>query len=324
MKHVLITGVNGFVGRALAAKMIGEGWQVRGTIRESENTRSSMIRIETVVISPIGPRTCWKEALEGIDTVIHLAARVHVMHETAANPLKEFRITNSEGTAKLAQQAAGSGVKRFVFMSTIGVNGTCSGQTPYTENSIPAPHNPYSISKWEAEKHLTAISANAEMEIVVIRAPLVYGPGTPGNFLSLMHIVLKSFPLPFKSIDNRRSFLFVGNLVDALITCSTLPAAAGKTYLVSDGEDLSTPELISRVASAMGRPARLFPFPPAMLDFAGRLLGKSSAVERLIGSLQVDSSKIVRELGWKPPFTMEQGLADTVAWFMTLRACVQK
>jgi nucleoside-diphosphate-sugar epimerase len=316
MKHVLITGVSGFVGRALAAKMIGEGWRVRGTILKSEITRSSMMRIEPVVIAPIGPRTCWKEALEGIDTVIHLAARVHIMRETASDPLEEFRITNAEGTAQLAKQASDAGVKRFVFMSTIGVNGDCSGNMPFTANSIPSPHNPYSVSKWEAEKHLADISLNTGLEVAVIRAPLVYGPGNPGNFLSLLRIVHKGFPLPFSSIVNRRSFLYVGNLADALKTCSNHPAAAGKTYLISDGEDVSTPELIRRVAGALGRPARLFPVPVGILNSLGAIAGKSAAVRQLLGSLTVDGSKIRCELGWNPPFTMEEGVRATADWFL--------
>ncbi|KAF0220654.1 MAG: NAD-dependent [Geobacteraceae bacterium] len=252
----------------------------------------------------------------GIDTVIHLAARVHVMKEVASNPLSEFRKTNTEGTLQLAKQAAAAGVKRFVFMSTIGVNGNTSGCRAYTEDDKPAPHNPYSVSKLEAEIGLREISEKTGMEVVIIRAPLVYGPGNPGNFLSLLCIIAKGIPLPLASINNRKSFLYAENLADALACCATNPAAAGQTYLVSDREDVSTPELIRRVASALGRPARLIPFPTDLMRLAGRMLGKSSAVERLVGSLQVDNSKIQKELGWKPPFTMQEGLQSTAEWFL--------
>jgi nucleoside-diphosphate-sugar epimerase len=192
-------------------------------------------------------------------------------------------------------------------------------ETPYREDSPLAPHDHYGTSKAEAETALWRIAEETGLEVVIVRPPLVYGPGVKANFRQLLRVVRGGVPLPFASIRNKRSLIFVGNLSDALTCCAIHPKAAGKTYLVSDGDDLSTPELISRVASAMGRPARLFPFPPVVLGFAARMLGKSSTVERLAGSLQVDSSKIVRELGWKPPFTMEQGLAETVAWFMTLK-----
>jgi nucleoside-diphosphate-sugar epimerase len=318
MKHALITGVSGFVGRALSKKMIDEGWQVRGTILASEIPPTIIKGIEPITIEPIGPKTNWKDVLAGIDIVIHLAARVHILHETASDPLEEFRITNTEGTAQLAKQASDAGVKRFVFMSTIGVNGDCSENMPFTESCIPVPHNPYSISKLEAEKRLADISLKTGMEIVVIRAPLVYGPGNPGNFLSLMQIISRGLPLPFKSVTNLRSLIYVGNLVDALTTCAVHPAAAGKTYLVSDGEDVSTPELIRRVANAMRKPARLFPVPLAVMHTMGAMAGKSRAVRRLLGSLTVNSSKIRTELGWAPPFSMEEGLKVTAEWYLQL------
>ena len=267
------------------------------------------------MIDPLGPDTPWCHALTGVDTVIHLAARVHVMLENAEDPLQEFRLVNTEGTARLAREAAKAGVKRFLFMSTIGVNGDNSGNTPYTESSLPHPHNHYSISKYEAEQVLHQISSETGMEVVILRAPLVYGPGNPGNFLSLLRIISKGIPLPLSSIKNKRSLIYVGNLVDALATCTTHPAAAGQTYLVSDGEDVSTPELIRRTASALDVPARLFPMPPSLMHLAGKLTGKSAAVNRLTGSLTVDSSKIRQELGWKPPFTMEEGLKETAEWF---------
>ncbi|MBC8017858.1 MAG: NAD-dependent epimerase/dehydratase family protein, partial [Verrucomicrobia bacterium] len=218
------------------------------------------------------------------------------------------------GTERLALQAAQAGVKRFIFMSTVGVNGNSSGEKSFTESDDPQPHNSYSVSKYEAELVLQRISQKTGIELVIMRAPLVYGPGNPGNFLSLLRLVSKGIPLPFASIKNRRSLIYVGNLVDALATCAVHPAAAGQTYLVSDGEDVSTPELIRRTAAALGVPARLFPLPVSLMRLAGKLTGKSGAVNRLVGSLTVDSTKIRQELGWIPPFTMEEGLAETARW----------
>ncbi|ABB31570.1 NAD-dependent epimerase/dehydratase [Geobacter metallireducens RCH3] len=327
LHNILVTGATGFVGSFLCSRLLAEGMSVRGTFLVTENPDSLVKGTEQALIEPIGPATFWGHALAGAGTVIHLAARVHVMRERAADPLKEFRFVNTEGTAHLAREAAKAGVKRFVFMGTIGVNGDNSGDAPYIESSPPYPHNPYSVSKYEAEQLLRQISSETGMEVVIIRAPLVYGPGNPGNFLSLLKAVngdygfktlnfgLKVLPLPLASINNKRSLIYVGNLVDALVTCATHPAAVGQTYLVSDGEDVSTPELIRRTAAALGVPARLFPFPVPLMKLAGKLIDKSAAVNRLTGSLTVDSSKIRRELGWQPPFTMEEGLQETAKWF---------
>lgn len=315
-KHsIMVTGATGFIGRSLSLRASREGWQVKGTLLIGEDLSALPPGVEPVFIEPLGPGTPLAHTVKDVDTVIHLAARVHVMHETASDPLREFLTTNAEGTARLAQQAAAVGVKRFVFMSTIGVNGDSSGDRPYTEEDDPAPHNMYSISKREAEDRLAEIAIDTGMEVVVVRAPLVYGPGNPGNFLSLLRIVSKGSPLPLASICNLKSFLYVENLVDTLVCCATHPNAAGQTYLVSDGEDISTPELIRRVADALGKSARLFPFPPALMRLAGKLTGKSDTVDRLLGSLVIDSSKIRRELGWKPPYSMEQGLRETAEWF---------
>lgn len=313
-KHVLITGATGFVGRLLTLRAIQEGWFVRGTIQAHKPSCVTHPDMETVSIEPLGPATLWAHALKDITTVVHLAARVHVMHETASDPLTQFRITNTEGTARLATEAAAAGVKRFIFVSTIGVNGAATDSNAYTENDEPAPHNPYSVSKFEAERRLHSIAAETGMEVVIIRAPLVYGPGNPGNILRLLHILAKGIPLPFASVHNRRSFLYIGNLVDALIVCVSHPAA-GRIYLVSDGEDISTPELIGRAAAALNVPARVFPFPVSLLRMAGRLTGKEAAARQLVDSLVVNSSKIRRELGWTPPFTMREGLQATGEWY---------
>lgn len=312
---LLVTGATGFVGYLLSSRAILEGWQVRGTLLAGESPSALFSGVEPVLIDPLGPDTLLAHAVKGVDTVIHLAARVHVMRETSSDPLMDFRITNSEGTARLALQAASAGVKRFVFLSTIGVNGCSTVAKPFTEEDDPAPHNIYSISKREAEDRLAEIAVETGMEIVVVRAPLVYGPGNPGNFLSLLRIVARGIPLPLASVNNRKSFLYVGNLVDVLVTCASHPGARG-IYLVSDGEDISTPDLIRRVAAALGRPARLFRLPPSLIRFAGKVFGKSSAVEQLVDSLKIDSSKIRRELEWKPPYSMNDGLKQTAEWYL--------
>lgn len=313
--RILVTGASGFVGRTLCVKLLAEGSFVRGTILANELETTLVAGTEPNVIESLGLHADFQHALADIDTVVHLAARVHVMQETAIDPLQEFRKVNLHGTERLARQAAQAGVKRFVFMSTIGVNGDNSGDKPYTEGDVLHPHNPYSVSKYEAELALKEISGQTGMEVVIIRAPLVYGPDNPGNFLSLLRIVSKGIPLPFGTIQNKRSLIYVGNLVDALASCATHPAAAGKTYLVSDGEDVSTPELLLRVARALGVPSQLVPFPVSLIKLAGKLTGQNRAVNRLTGSLSVDSSKIRQELGWRPPFTMGEGLRETATWF---------
>lgn len=313
--NILVTGATGFVGRILCQKLLTSTLQVRGALLAPKSSESLIAGVEPVTVEPLGLSTSWEHALSGVDTIIHLAARVHVMVECSVDQLGEFRKVNLYGTDLIARQAAQAGVKRFIFMSTIGVNGDNSGDRPYTEGDAPHPHNHYSASKYEAELALQKISQKTGMEVVIIRAPLVYGPRNPGNFLSFLRIVLKSIPLPLASISNRRSLLYVGNLVDALAVCATHPNAAGQTYLVSDGEDVSTPELVRRTASALGVPARLFHFPIPLMMLASKLTGKSAAVNRLTGSLTVDSSKIRNELGWEPPFTMDEGLQATAQWF---------
>lgn len=330
-KRILVTGATGFVGHFLCSRLLTQDFRVRGTLLTYENPASLVGGVEPVTVEPLGADTPWCYALEGVDTIIHLAARVHIMDDSSADPLTEFRKVNVEGTARLARKAANAGVRRLVFISSIKVNGEESG-TPYTPDSLPAPSDPYGISKWEAEQALRKIEAETGMEVVVVRPTLVYGPGVKANFLNMMKTVNGNFgfcisnfglkggiPLPFASINNRRSLIYVGNLVGALVICATHPEAAGKTYLVSDGEDVSTPELIRRTASALGVPARLFPVPTPLMKLAGKLLGKSGAVNRLTGSLTVDSSKIRQELGWKPPFTMEEGLRETAKWFLSTK-----
>jgi nucleoside-diphosphate-sugar epimerase len=313
MKSVLVTGATGFVGRALCLRLLAKGCAVRGTLLASEDPASLPDGVEPVTVQPLGAATPWSHALAGIDTVVHLAARVHIMADPAADPLAEFRGVNVEGSSRLAREAAAAGVRRLVFISSIKVNGEESA-VPYGADSPVHPCDPYGVSKWEAECALRRIEAETGLEVVVVRPTLVYGPGVKANFLSLLRVVGRGIPLPLGSIANRRSLIYLGNLVDALAACGSHPAAAGRTYPVSDGEDVSTPELIRRAARALGRPVRLVPFPVGLLVLAGRLTGRSGAVRRLSESLSVDSSCIRQELGWRPPFTMAQGLAETAAW----------
>jgi len=313
LNSVLITGGGGFIGRALCAKILAEGRQVRGTIRSNNSSSRLPDGVDAVSIGSIDSDTNWDDALAGIDTVVHLASRVHVMGDTCSDPLAEYRKVNVEGTRCLAVAAANAGVKRFIFISSIKVNGEGRAAT-YTEDDE-APVDPYGVSKWEAEEELHKIADKTGIEVVILRPPLVYGPGVKANFLRLFKIVERGIPLPLASIKNLRSFIYLDNLVDSIIACIDHPKAAGQIYLISDGEDVSTPELIRKIASALGKSARLFPIPLILMQLAGKLLGKSSAIDRLFGSLTIDSTKIKKELGWKPPYTMEYGLKETAKWY---------
>lgn len=310
MNSVLITGAGGFIGHTLCTKLLEEGWKVRGTIRSESDGSRLPEGIEAFSIGWIDSDTKWDNALRGIDTVVHLAARAHVMDDVSSDPLAEYRKVNVVGTKCLALAAANAEIKRFIFISSIKVNGE-GRAAAYTEEDEEAPEDPYGVSKWEAEEELRKIADKTGMELVILRPPLVYGPGVKANFLRLFKIVEHGIPLPLLSIKNRRSFIYLGNLIDAIITCLTNPNAAGKTYLVSDGEDVSTPELIRRIGAASGRRALLLPVPVWILRMAGRITGKYDEVERLVGSLTVDISKICKELEWKPPYAMEHGLRET-------------
>lgn len=347
---ILITGANGFIGQALCKKILADGYQVRGAVRSAAQMTALPSGVEGAMVGNIGSETDWYDALSGIDGIVHLAARVHVMRDSAADPLAEFRKVNTAGTLNLAQQAVAAGVKRFVFISTVKVNGERTGnksrdqesgvrgqeknryqvsgrrgqetgdrrsvlKQSFSEKDVPDPQDPYAVSKWEAEQGLMAIAEETGLEVVILRPPLVYGPGVKANFLRLFKIVERGIPLPFAKIDNRRSFIYLDNMIDAIITCINHPGAAGRTFLVNDGEDVSTPELIRRIALALGKPARLFSIPLFLMRLAGKLLGKSAATDRLFGFLTIDSTKIRRELGWKPPYTMKHGLKETAKWY---------
>ena len=273
--------------------------------------------VNTVRVADLGPDTDWLGALSGVSVVVHAAARVHVMADTVADPLSEFRHANVTGTLNFARQAASSGVNRFVFLSSIKVNGeqTQFGQR-YTPNDKPNPSDPYGISKYEAEEGLRRIAEETGMEVVIIRPVLVYGPGVKGNFLAMMRWLHEGIPLPLGAINNSRSLVALDNLIDLIVTCLDHPAAANETFLVSDGEDISTTELLKRTASAMGVKARLIPVPVSIIQTGATLLGKGEIGQRLCGSLQVDISKTRELLGWTPPVTVDQALKRTAEYFL--------
>ena len=305
----MISGAGGFVGKALCAELFRRGQSVSAAVRSG---RSLIKNTEVIVVGAIDSETNWADALRDVDVVIHLAARVHVMRESATDPLAEFLKVNLHGTSNLARQAACFGVRRLVYVSSIKVNGEQTSATQsFTELDEPSPQDFYSISKWQAEQALWRIAQETGLEIVVVRPPLVYGPGVKGNFAQMLAVIAKQIPLPFASVHNRRSLIYLGNLVDALIACSTHPVAAGQTYLVCDGEDVSTPDLLRQLGDAMRCPAHILPFPPSWLRMLGKIFDKSDQVERLLGSLQVDSDKIRRDLNWVPPYTLQQGLQAT-------------
>ena len=251
----------------------------------------------------------YEDCLKGVECIVHAAARAHIMKDEVADPLAEYRRINVDGTLNLARQAVDAGVKRFIFISSIKVNGeqTPLGQ-PFTPDDTPAPEDAYGISKWEAEQGLQNLASETGIEIVIIRPPLVYGPGVKGNFASIMKLVAKGLPLPLGAINNQRSLVALDNLVDLIITCIDHPAAANQVFLAGDGQDLSTTELLHGVAKAMDKPSRLIPIPASLLMLGATLLGQKTVAQRLLGSLQVDISKARHILGWEPPITVEEGL----------------
>lgn len=307
---VLVTGAYGFVGSALHAKLHRDGITARGAVR-SLNAQSS--DSETIAIGNLSSDTDWSAALKNVKKVVHLAARVHVMTDKSSDPLTEFRRVNVEGTVALAQQAAAAGVNRFVFLSSIKVNGelTRAGQS-FTADDLPAPEGPYAVSKYEAEKLLRQIASETGMEVVIIRAPLVYGPGVKGNFESMMRWLLCGVPLPLAAlIENRRSLVALDNLIDLIVACLNHSAAANQTFLVSDDEDLSTVQLLKRMSAAMGYPARMFYLSPTLLKLGASVLNKSDINQRLCGSLQLDITKTRQLLSWTPPVSVDEGLWRT-------------
>ncbi len=307
----LVTGASGFVGSQLCSALVNANVFVRAVSRKSIDISG----VDSVQISDMVKETGWTSALRDIDVVIHLAARAHVMNDTTANPLQEFLDVNLKLTANLADQAAKAGVKRFVYVSSIKVNGEYTENQPFDESSMTVPTDAYAVSKLQAEQYLLNLSRETDMEVVVVRPPLVYGPGVKANFLRLVMLIDKSLPLPLAAVTNKRSLIYVGNLVDALIQCATHPQAKGQVYLVSDSADVSTPELIKEIAKALGRQSRLFYIPIKLIRYLAACIGRSAAIDRLTQSLVIDGSKIRRELGWNPPFTIQNGLKATADWY---------
>ena len=315
---ILVTGATGFVGSCLLAKL---GQMVDLCVLGAHRVDQPFADHPSAVVGDISNDTDWRSAIRGQEVVIHSAARVHVMNDTSSDPLAEFRQVNVEGTLNLARQAAAAGVRRFIFISSIKVNGegTPVG-APYLADAQAAPADPYGISKMEAEQGLRSLAAETGMEVVIIRPVLVYGPGVKANFLSMMRWLHKGVPLPFGAIDNRRSLVALDNLVDLIVTCIDHPAAANQTFLVSDGEDLSTTELLRRMGSALGKPARLLPVPSRLLEVGAAMLGKQALAQRLCGSLQVDISKTRELLNWTPPVSVDEALRKTAKHFLEQHA----
>jgi nucleoside-diphosphate-sugar epimerase len=319
---ILVTGANGFIGTALCENLRGQ-WRVRGSVRD----RPAMIGAVNleIVEHDVSPGEDWSGALGGVSVVIHVAARVHVMKEFVSDPRQAFESVNFYGTVNLARQAAEAGAKRFIFLSSIGVNGIESHGQPISESSEINPHSDYARSKLLAEDGLKEIAQKTGMEVVIIRPPLVYGPAAPGNFAALIRWVASGIPLPLAAVTkNRRSFVFVDNLVDLIRVCLDHPAAANQTFVVSDGENLSTAALLRRMGDALERSARLIPVPVSLLRMGARLLGKRDMAQRLCGSLEVDISKTKELLGWEPPVSVDEGLWRTAAHWLTTEGAAGK
>jgi len=321
---VLITGATGFVGRRLTEYLLSQHPNIHLRLAVRKITQNIMDahlqsnpRVHVEVVGDINAQTDWAQALTGIDIVIHLAARVHVMQDHASDPLQEYRQANTASSLHLAQAAAKAGVKRLIYLSSIKVNGEATEpQKPFSEDSLPAPIDPYGVSKWEAELGIEKICSQTSMEFVVIRPPLIYGPGVKANFRKLMQLVAKGLPLPLGAIHNQRSMLALDNLISFIDVAMTHPAATNQCFLLSDGQDLSTTQLLKLLAKGMHQSLWLIPLPTMILQTLAKMVGQSSASERLLGSLQIDSSKARQLLGWGPPLTVEQGIALTTEYYL--------
>lgn len=304
--RVLLTGASGFVGKRLAQHLDRLG---TSTLTCAVRRIGTSHFGDEYVVGELDAVTDWSGALSGQNVVIHTAARAHIMRDDVSDPLAEYRKVNVQGTLNLARQAARAGVSRFVFVSSIKVNGEKTGVgQPFTEDARPAPEDAYGISKLEAEEALQAFAKEVSMELVIVRPPLVYGPGVKGNFATLIRLVEKGLPLPLGAIHNKRSLVALDNLVDLIATCMDHPNAASHVFLAGDGEDLSTPELLRKIGMAVGKPARLIPVPTSVLMFGAGLLGKKAVAQRVLDSLQVDISKARNVLGWEPPVSVQEGL----------------
>ncbi len=308
--NVLLTGATGFLGSALAARLKAtKSDKIQYIVKPVIRNPHSVGAPDDSVIRELTVSTDWLPVLVDQHVVVHTAARVHVMNHQSDDPLLEYRKVNVDGTLNLARQAAEAGIRRFIFVSSIKVNGeqTTLDQS-FTADQVPAPQDAYGISKLEAERALQGLAKETGMEVVIIRPPLVYGPGVKGNFAMMIKLLDKRLPLPLGAINNKRSLVALDNLVDLIITCINHPAAANQVFLAGDGKDLSTSELLREIGKAMGKPARLIPVPSGLLMFGAGLLGKKAIAQRVLGSLQVDNSKARNLLGWEPPISVEEGL----------------
>ncbi|MFZ6655687.1 UDP-glucose 4-epimerase family protein [Undibacterium sp. TJN19] len=309
---ILLTGASGFVGQAIARACLADGVSLICPSRKPLNWQAD--NMQNILVGDLAPDTDWSASLQNTDIVIHCAARVHVMHETASDPLQQFRQVNVEASLNLARQAAVAGIKQFIYISSVKVNGEATGPGhPFTAADIAKPQDAYGVSKHEAEQALLAFGRQSGMAITIIRPPLVYGPGVKANFLSMMRGVKRGFPLPLASIRNQRSFVYLENLVSLVLHCRLRQAAYQQVFLASDGRDLSTPQLLRLCGAALGVRAHLLPFPVSLLNLAARIAGRQSVADRLCQSLQVDIQKTRDMLEWSPPFTVEQGLQATAA-----------
>jgi len=313
-KNILVTGGTGFVGKSLINSLILGGYNIISAIRSDPGLLEA--NVKEVNIDSISDATDWGKVLNRIDIVVHCAARAHIMNDTIADPLAEFRRVNTAGTLNLARQAANAGVKRFIFISSIKVNGEFTEDVPFSPQDDFIPTDPYGLSKYEAEVGLLALAKETGMEVVIIRPVLVYAFGVKGNFSNLLNWMKKGIPLPFGSIHNQRSFVALDNLVNFIIHCIHHPKAANEVFLISDNEDVSTSELLRKVAKAFGKKSRLISVPVWLMAFAAKLIGKGDVANRLFGSLQVDSSKARDLLGWKPVITIDEQLKKTVQVYL--------
>ncbi|MBV1899527.1 MAG: SDR family oxidoreductase [Cycloclasticus sp.] len=303
---ILVTGATGFVGSSIVEQLWTSGHDVRACSRQRSDSFPSAV--EFIATGDLSENTEWRQALQDVGVVIHTAARAHIMNDVVADPLAEFRKVNTAGTLNLARQAAEAGVRRFVFISSIKVNGELTESVPFSSEDSFVPTDPYGLSKYEAEQGLLALAKETGMEVVIIRPTLVYGSGVKGNFASLLKWMKRGVPLPLGAIHNQRSLVALDNLVDFIIHCIDHPKASNEIFLISDGEDVSTTELLQKVAKAFDKRALLLPIPVSWMTLAAKLLGKADVANRLFGSLQVDSSKAYELLGWKPVITMDEQL----------------